>query len=168
MRATWKRTLLGGLVLGAAMVVFPAQSQATPPSGVTGSPLVRASFTDDVSVRFKISHGHHTIVARAKDASQVVLQNITFAPGGHSGWHTHPGPVVVTVRSGSLTYYDGSGRCVGRVYPSGTAFIDPGSGHVHIARNEGTVPVEASVVYFGVPAGEAPRIDAPAPGNCPF
>jgi len=57
---------------------------------------------------------------------------------------------------------------VGRAYPAGSAFLDPGMGHVHIARNEGTGTVEISVVFFGVPAGDSPRIDAPAPGNCDF
>jgi len=167
MRATHRRLLLGGLLLVAGMVVLPAQSQATPASGVTGSPPVRASFTDDVSVKFTFTRGHRRMVTQAKDASQVVLQDLTFAPGGHTGWHSHPGPVVITVKTGTLTYYDGTGRCVGHVYPAGTSFIDPG-GRVHIARNEGTVPATTSVVYFGVPPDGLPRIDEPAPGNCPF
>jgi quercetin dioxygenase-like cupin family protein len=168
MRATRRRILLGGLVLMTGLAVMPAHSQATPASGVSGTPLIRGSFIDDVSVKFKVSYGGRTIVLNAKDASQVVSQNLTFVPGGQTGWHTHPGPVVVTVKSGTLTYYDGSGPCVGRMYPAGSAFIDLGLGHVNLARNEGTEPVELSVVYFGVPEGEAPRIDAPAPGNCPF
>ena len=43
-----------------------------------------------------------------------------------------------------------------------------GFGHVHIARNEGTVPVTVVQAYLNVPPGGSPRIDAPAPGNCPF
>jgi quercetin dioxygenase-like cupin family protein len=160
--------LLGGLVLVTGIVVLPGHSQATPASGVTSSPLVRGSFIDDVGVKFKFSHGGRTIVSNAKDASQLVFQTLTFAPGGHTGWHSHPGPVAVTVKSGTLTYYEGSGPCVGRAYPAGSAFVDPGMEHVHIARNEGTEPLEISVVYFAVPAGESPRIDAPDPGNCDF
>ena len=119
-------------------------------------------------MKFKVSHGRRTVVSNAKDASDVIVQNLSFAPGGHTGWHSHPGPAVVTIKTGALTYYEGSGPCVGRVYPAGTAFLDPGMGHVHIARNEGTQPAETTVVYFGVPAGAAPRINVPAPGNCPF
>lgn len=163
-----RRILLGALLLVTGMFIMPGHSQATPASGVTGSPLVRGSFIDDVGVKFKVSHGGRTIVSNAKDASQLVFQTITFAPGGHTGWHSHPGPTAVTVKSGTLTYYEGSGPCVGRVYPAGSAFVDPGMGHVHIARNESTELMEISVVYFGVPEGESPRIDAPAPGNCPF
>jgi quercetin dioxygenase-like cupin family protein len=168
MQVTRTRILLCGMGLMTALVVGPVHSQATPPSGVTASPLVRGTFTDDVSAKFTVSHNGRTIVSNAKDASQVVFQNLSFAPGGHTGWHSHPGPVVVTVKSGTLTYYEGSGPCVGREYPAGSAFLDPGKGHVHIARNEGPETVETSVVYFGVPEGESPRIDAPAPGNCDF
>jgi hypothetical protein len=39
---------------------------------------------------------------------------------------------------------------------------------VHIARNEGKTPVTVVQTYLNVPPGGSPRIDAPAPGNCPF
>ena len=69
--------------------------------------------------------------------------------------------MVVLVKSGALTYYQGSGSCVGRVYPAGTAFLDSGDGRAHIANNESGVTTETSVVYFGVPEGTSPRIDEP-------
>ena len=151
------------------MVALAGQSQATPGAGATGSPLIRGTFTEDVSVKFSLSPGQRTIISNAKDASQVASQTITLGAGGHTGWHSHPGPVVVTVVSGTLTFYDGEGPCLGRTYPAGTAFVDPGMGHVHIARNEGSGSVEISAVYFGLPPGVGTqRIDAPAPGNCPF
>jgi hypothetical protein len=161
--------LIGGLVLvTTCLIVIPGETQATTPAGVVGTPLVRGSFTDDVGVKFKLSYGGQTIVTNAKDASQVAFQNYTFEPGGSTGWHSHPGPVVVLVKSGALTYYQGTGPCVGRVYPAGTAFVDSGNGRAHIARNETGVVTETSVVFFGVPDGASPRIDEPAPGNCDF
>jgi len=39
---------------------------------------------------------------------------------------------------------------------------------VHIARNEGTTPVTVVQAYLNVPPAGSQRIDAPAPGNCPF
>lgn len=163
-----KRTMAGLAVVVTCLVVLPGQTQATPPGGVVGTPLQRGSFTDEVGVKFKLSFGDRTIVTDAKDASQVAFQDFTFAPGGTTGWHSHPGPVVVLVKSGALTYYQGSGSCVGRVYPAGTAFLDSGDGRAHIANNESGVTTETSVVYFGVPEGTSPRIDEPAPGNCDF
>lgn len=168
-RVTRGRILLGGLVLIAGVLTPLAPSQATPPTGVVGTPLVRGSFTDDVEVKFKISFpDSRSLVSNAKDASQVAFQNFSFSPGGDTGWHSHPGPVVVLVKTGALTYYQGSGPCVGRVYAAGTAFVDSGDGRAHIARNESGETVETSVVYFGVPEGQSPRIDEPDPGNCDF
>jgi hypothetical protein len=43
-----------------------------------------------------------------------------------------------------------------------------GQGHVHIARNEGTVDLELWATYFDVPAGGAFRINADSTGNCGF
>ena len=51
----------------------------------------------------------------------VVVQQITIAPGGHTGWHTHPGNAVAAIKSGTLTIYDGDDpSCSGRDYPAGT------------------------------------------------
>ena len=54
------------------------------------------------------------------------------------------------------------------MYGQGTGFLDPGFGHIHIARNEGTTPATAIATYLNVPSGGLPRIDVPTPGNCPF
>jgi quercetin dioxygenase-like cupin family protein len=97
------------------------------------------------------------------------MQQIVFGPGGQSGWHSHPGPVVVIVKSGTLTFYSGDGACTAREYSAGQSFIDSGQGHVHIARNlSQTENVEIWVTYFDVPVGGSPRIDANDPGNCIF
>ncbi len=167
MRNTYKRSLVGGVALVAGLALVPGLSQATPPAGVVGTPLVRGSFTDDVSATFtvKLAAGGPRTVSMAKDASQVAFQEFTFDPGGSTGWHSHPGPVIVLVKSGSLTYYTGSG-CEGRTYPAGTAFVDSGDGNPHLARNESGVTTQTSVVYYGVPVGSSPRIDESAPESC--
>jgi quercetin dioxygenase-like cupin family protein len=91
------------------------------------------------------------------------MQQIIFAPGGHSGWHSHPGPAVVLIKSGALTFYqEEGGNCVSRTYSAGQALVDPGQGHAHLALNTGGGETEVWVTYFDVPAGGSPRIDVPA------
>lgn len=109
-------------------------------------------------------------IANLDDPSQVVTQEITLGAGGHTGWHTHPGPVIVQVKSGTVSCYDGDDpTCTRHDYSAVEAFMDPGQGHVHIARNESvTESMTLVAVYFDVPTGASPRIDSPAPGNCPF
>jgi hypothetical protein len=87
---------------------------------------------------------------------------------GHTGWHTHPGPSLITVKSGTITAYDGDDpTCSPTVYSAGEGFVDPGDGHVHILRNEAGVPAETVAVQL-LPQGSVRRIDVPAPENCPF
>lgn len=40
--------------------------------------------------------------------TDVIIQNVQLAPGGYSGWHSHLGPVILTVKSGTATMYGGA------------------------------------------------------------
>ncbi len=100
------------------------------------------------------------------DSDVYVVRN-TWPVGANSGWHTHPGPSLITVISGELTVYDAEDpNCTPTVYHAGESFTDIGCGDVHLIRNEGTVCAVNIVVQI-VPAGAPRRIDAPAPANCP-
>ena len=109
----------------------------------------------------------YCVQLKSNDNTDIVVANIVVTPGGTSGWHKHPGPVIVVVKTGAVTFYHGDDHtCSPTLYPAGTSFVEQG-GRVGIARNEGAV--EATVVAtFFVPAGSPTRIDAAAPGNCAF
>ena len=164
-----------GRQLALAAIVATVSSVAvaavlTPSSGILSAPVVaRASFADQTDVKFKIN-GQGQEVINVNNARDTVMQQIIIAPGGHTGWHSHPGPVVVLIKSGQMSFYDGDDpTCTVRTYSAGQAFIDSGQGHVHIARNESqSENLELWATYFDVPPGGAFRIDAPAPGNCSF
>ena len=66
-----------------------------------------AAFTRPVDLMFKITEDHEpgTQVLHVLNAQDTVVQQIVFGPGGHTGWHSHPGPVVVLVAQGELTLY---------------------------------------------------------------
>jgi quercetin dioxygenase-like cupin family protein len=109
----------------------------------------------------------YCVQVKSKDNSDILVTNLAIAPSGHSGWHYHPGPVLVVVKTGAATLYHANDpTCTGARYPAGTVFIEQG-GHVHIARNEGSVELTMVATSF-LPAGGPGRIDASAPGNCPF
>jgi len=105
-------------------------------------------------------------------AADFAVQQITIAPFGMTGWHTHPGPALVLVKSGEFTVYEGrDSSCRGTVYKAGQSFVDRGFGNVHLGRNEGNGNVELWVMYLApAPAGQAVRIDAakPAGSSCNF
>ena len=169
MKAMITKRRLAILLAVTGVCVLAGVSLATPPSGiVSATVLARAGFADPVDIKFKV--GQQEEVIHVRDAQDTVMQQIVIGPGGHTGWHSHPGPVVVLVKAGELTLYSGDDpTCTGRTYSAGQAFIDSGQGHVHIARNLSlSQNVELWVTYFDVPPGGPFRIDAPAPGNCSF
>jgi quercetin dioxygenase-like cupin family protein len=109
----------------------------------------------------------YDVELKSHDNTDIAVANIVVAPRGHSGWHYHPGPVLVVVKTGAITFYHGDDpTCTGTVHPAGTAFIEA-NGDVGIARNEGAVEATTVVTFF-MPAGSPTRIDADRPGNCAF
>lgn len=162
-----------GLVTAGAAAIASALAGvalATPGSNVTGQVFARAAFADPVDFLIKVAdHGPGKDVLLVRNAQDTVIQQIVFGPGGHTGWHSHPGPVVVLVAQGALTLYSAEdSSCAGRTYTAGEAFIDRGQGHVHIGRASLTEDTILWVAYFDVPPGAGFRIDAPDPGHCGF
>ena len=132
----------------------------TPPIGGIGSPPVRGT-TDEA---FKVEND--VLELKTKGPIDVVQQSLTLQPGGHSGWHGHAGPVLVVVKSGTVTDYEWDDPdCTPETYGAGQAIVDTGSGHD--ARNDGAVAAEVVVTYL-LPPGAPLRSELPDPGTCPF
>ena len=96
-----------------------------------------------------------------KGPSDVLQSVLVFQPGGDTGWHTHPGPVVVVVKSGALTEYESNGCVV--VHPAGSVFFEA-KGQVHRAVNQTGVVSEVYATFLS-PAGAQPLIPASDPGR---
>lgn len=94
-----------------------------------------------------------------------VYVDLTLAPGGHTGWHHHVGPVFGAIQSGAITTYHDDHPCEGETFSAGQEFIER-AGVVEIARNETNANARV-VIMFVVPKGSPFRIDSPAPpGAC--
>jgi quercetin dioxygenase-like cupin family protein len=167
-----KHKRVTAVALVAILVAAGAVGSAlgTPGSGITATPHARGTLERD----HRGHHGHwdkrkKPVRIELSRPSDVAVQQVIVAPGGTTGWHSHPGPAVVIVKAGALTLYDANDRrCKGTTYSAGKVFIDPGRGHVHVGRNEGTTNTELYVTFLDVPVGADPRIDVPRPGNCSF
>ena len=171
-KATMTKKRLAALAISVAVTaVLAGVALATPGSGILSAPVMaRANFVDPVEIKFKVQDGHHQEVIHVRDAQETVIQQIVIAPGGSTGWHSHPGPAVAMIKAGELTVYSSDDpTCTGRTYSAGQAFVDSGQGHVHIARNlSQSETTEVWVTYFDVPAGGPFRLDAANPGICGF
>jgi len=139
--------------------------QATPPS-LFASDTATAIGVAEINIK-SLSPTHKVrLNTLGGGPSDVHVTTNTVGPGGYSGWHTHPGPSFVVVKSGTATVYDGDDpTCTPRVIEQGGWFTDPGGGHVHLVRNE--TPVNLVLAAFQiVPVSAQRRIDAPSPGFC--
>ena len=144
------------LVLGASMVAaslaLTGVAIATGSTGSVVSAVIGAGSMPN-GAGFAATPGTNTVVAQ-----------FTFGPNSSTGWHTHPGKTLVTVKSGTFTVYHAR-DCAPTVYGPGDAFVELPS-TVHVGRNETGSVVELGVVFFGVPIGGSPRIDQPQPEDC--
>jgi quercetin dioxygenase-like cupin family protein len=173
------RKYIGGAALlaatGAIIVAATALAAlATPPSGATPTLLAKGRFAADIDARTKtdIDPGPRTSwwkgLINTKGASDLEVLEVRLAPSGTFGWHSHPGPSLVIVKSGTATFYmAGDPTCTPHVVQAGEGFVDNG-GDVHLVRNEGNVEL-VNIVASLIPAGATRRIDEsnPYPGTCP-
>jgi len=142
------------------LVLPREQAAATPPSGVAAEVLARGT----------IAQAGHVRVAGIKLATRgpidVATVHVTFQPGGSTGWHVHPGPALVTVKTGRLTLHRAKG-CRTRAFNAGQTFLELGPDDVNLTRNE-TGGVTETAVTFLLPVGAPVTVDAPAPRRCPL
>ena len=93
-----------------------AQAQTPPPPIAVEMLTQRAVFTDDVALQIRNKlDGHATNVSNSHHPSRTVVARITVQPGAQFPWHTHPGPVIVNIAQGELTYVMAH-DCVDRPY----------------------------------------------------
>lgn len=133
------------VLLSLAVALPFGQAGATPGSGVSSSLVARGTT-------------HRDIRLRARQPTDFVFARVTLQPGGSTGWHTHPGPLLAVVESGTLTHYDR--RCHAATYAAGQAFEE--TQRVHMGANRTSAPVVLDVTYI-VPGGGPLSEDARAP-----
>jgi len=155
-----KLSLLAAMTL-LTLAVSVGVTMASPPSGVTPTVLARGTYD-----AFKVRSSPNSPVdfkAKAKSPIDLVVRRHDYAVGSTTGWHTHPGPVFITVTVGQLTYYERDDpTCTGHVVSAGHGFVDNGRGH--IVRNESGQPAQdVSVIIAPVGGAFRGELDAPSP-----
>jgi quercetin dioxygenase-like cupin family protein len=156
-RKTLKRMVAGVLVVCTVGALMLRVARATPPHGVINT-LIAGPVTFG-EIHAMTLDPDYTALIKTRGLSDGYVRQLTIAPGGDTGWHSHPGIVFVLVQSGTLTLYHDD--LTSTVYPAGTGFVES-PGDVHNAVNEGNTDLKLAVLFL-VPAGEPQRIDEPAP-----
>jgi hypothetical protein len=126
----WVAATVGVAVIG---TLVAAVALGSPGSGTTSTNLVTANF--DHTVHFNSDR----IKFQTKDATDVRVQQIVFAAGGFSGWHHHPGIIIVAVQSGAVTLMDSDCNSVtyGPGLPDGAVFVEGGDDPVQASSANG-------------------------------
>jgi hypothetical protein len=151
-------------IVGVALVLGAVIVRATPPVGVTPTLLARGTYE-----AFHVRTDPHSLIdfqAKAKSQVDVVVRQHDYDPNGSTGWHQHPGPVFITVVSGTLTFYEANDpTCTPHFVTAGEGYVDDGRGH--IGRNETGQPAKDISVILA-PVNLPFRTEIDPPGNCPF
>ena len=120
----------------------------SPGSGVTSTTLVTANFDDRVQMN------SDEVKFQTKDPTDVRIQRLVFGAGAYSGWHHHPGIILVSVESGTVTLWDSdcNSETYGPGLPNGAVFAEGGDDAVQATSTNGAT---AYVTYV------APSADPP-------
>jgi hypothetical protein len=133
---------------------------ASPPVGVTPTLIGRGTYG-----AFKVESDKHAnpinFKASAKDPVDIVVRTHDYAAASSTGWHTHPGPVFITVLQGQVTFYEyDDPNCTPTVVSAGEGYVD--TGHGHIGLNQSGQPAKDVTVIIA-PVGLPFRGELSAP-----
>jgi len=157
------RFVLALLIVVAAVAGYGGTVLATSQRGITSTVFAIGQLHE---IDAKTLSSKWQARVDTKGESDVWMLENRIAPGGSFGWHSHPGPSFVVVKTGALTLYRADDpSCTGEVVEAGSGFVDNG-GDIHLVRNEGSVETVVYVMSL-VPRGAARRIDEAQPSNCP-
>ena len=152
-----RRALLLVAVGVAVLALVGGAALATLPSGQISTLIPRATLgvfkAKNDGIKVKSNQG----------SADVALVKIELEPGGHTGWHHHPGVGLASVASGAVTFYDE--ECGTTVYEAGEGFLESGDEPM-LVRNEGSVDAVFYVTFIVPTETTALRIDDSQPEGC--
>ncbi len=152
MRKSRKRGRVLTANIGVAAVgTFAAVAFGSAAFGIVPTNLVPKADNNEI-----VQLNSDRIKFQTKDPTDVRVQAITFDPGGRTGWHHHPGFVIVAVQSGEVTFFDA--ECNATTYgPSsanGAVFTEYGDGAREV-RNMTNAPATIYATYVAPDANPA-------------
>ena len=150
--------LAGVLVASAFGGIAMKFAWATNGSGAGSTTVAGPVLLDEMDVKGETDTEEVELKTKGMWTARVV--HFHFAPGGHTGWHSHPGPVFVMVTAGTLTLEQSDGSVAD--YPAGTGFVEDPN-RVHIARNESATEDMELDAFILIPVGAPVRVDEADP-----
>jgi quercetin dioxygenase-like cupin family protein len=153
-----RRRYLAPVVLAMLPVALASTASGTPSSSIDPTPHVARA-----TIKGPVKANADGIRLKTKEPTDVSVVTLTIAPGGSTGWHRHPGVVLIAVTEGTGTFY--AADCTPTPYSAGDVFVETGEDSAAVVRNESASAFVITVTFF-VPHGAPFRIDERNPG-CP-
>ena len=145
-RRQWQVCAVG---IGGALVV----GGSTPVALASPASLIKAETLASASAAGPVRARGDDIRIEAKVATTVAVQKVIFDPHGRTGWHHHPGAVIVAVQAGAVTVTDSD--CHATTYgpglPAGAVFTESGDEPMEVSSAGGGTVVATLVVPLVVP-----------------
>jgi hypothetical protein len=142
----------GGAAIVASVFV-PGSANGTPAGSlITSETLNRATVVNDVNINVDGTK------LKLKNPTDILQTHSIAGPSWTAGWHSHTGPVFVSVKSGALTFYQGS--CTGVTVTAPGVFVEE-PGVPVLARNQSTTTNAEWFTTQVIPQGASGRIDEP-------
>jgi len=151
-----------GMFVACALVTFAIRAAwATDGFNITTVILAGPTSLEPLNLHTRNNDYDHAVEIKTKGLSHVYVVSNTIKPGGHTGWHSHPGPSIVSVVSGTATELHSDDLLNPEVHVAGTSFVDAGDG-AHILYNRGDTNL-VTVAFQILPYGAPRKTDQPAP-----
>ena len=171
MNPTQFKTRILPLLIAPALIVgafTPVPAPASPGCGTSNknllAPVPAGYFTAGLlNLMCRSNLPAWFLLTRIRGDTDLYITEVTFQPNSQTGWHSHPGPSLITVTEGTLTVYHDD--CTFETYSAGESFTDLGCGDIHDVRNETGAEAKDIAVQL-VPHGSPRRSEANDPG-CP-
>jgi quercetin dioxygenase-like cupin family protein len=157
---TFRPNALAATSVAILALVLGGTALATLPSGQTVTLLARGTIGP-----IEVHHDGIEVERSDNHSADVAMATVTFDPKSSSGWHHHPGIVLVAVQSGTLTRY--GPHCRKHSYSAGEAFVESNN-KPGLVRNNTTSPAVVQATFI-VPTNTPVtglRIDDPQPPDC--
>jgi quercetin dioxygenase-like cupin family protein len=157
-----------GALVAAALLMVPARATQPAPAPEVSTTILARSLFQPIQVTARTpAPDRWKAQLKTHGQSDVYVVDNKFPPGASTGWHSHPGPSLILVVTGTVPNYPGDDpSCPPHTYSAGDGFIDPGGEHLHMLRNESGAAAETIAVQL-LPKDATRRIPADAPSGCP-
>ncbi len=156
------KILLGG---AAAASIAAGVAMATPTIGawynvILATGTVNQDIHAQAHVAIPGTEEGFNVELETDGAANVIQQEIKFSPGGTTGWHNHPGVLLLSLAadSGPIDWYDAG--CAKHVYKAGDSWTE--GTKLHDVVNSSSLDAHFLVTYV-VAKGIPKRTDQAAP-----